>query len=455
MFLSILQGFVILATLIESRQGSDLAETAVLEARQGAETHDCPSKTVTVTTAGVSLMQAASVSGRSWLSTRVTADQLSDEDLTDDSMFDNMVAADRRAHGQGGVGMGAGKTHTMTSHATPRAGAGEATAAAKVRELNHAGLAGSASGIASRQPPEENPLYFGGRVPDPPMSFVSELAQKGHLAAKSAALAASTLLKGNAFELDITARTFLAGMLILIIALVLYIITMHPEGLVHCCFGSSYSRGPLGETDQIDEEHGSSGGVDANDEAEVTFCPDLIVPRDRECVLFVPELSEAAKSDEVVFKDANGEAVLRAAAATSSQKSFMSFNSQSSSSSVWKVSLATASGTTLAQCCEAPGGGKEYQLLGPKGELFGTLSKNDERDAYILNTSCGRHFRFWGNFDEQAINVTSDKGRLLATSEVSEPDFDKTGNFIRLRIFPLVDAGIVLCSMLCISHHLG
>mmetsp|Transcript_60327 Transcript_60327/g.113880 ORF Transcript_60327/g.113880 Transcript_60327/m.113880 type:complete len:467 (+) Transcript_60327:163-1563(+) len=455
MVLLTLQGIVVLATLIDSRQGMELGEAAVLEARQVAEGHQCPSATVRLTTAGVSLMQAAS------LSSRVMADQLSDEDLTDDSMLDKMVAADRRAHRHAGVGKHSGKlsaqTYTTTSLAAPPAGVAKAVAAANDRELNHTSLAVSASEIVSRQPAAENPLLDGG-IPDPPMSFVSELAQRGHLAAKTAALAASNFLKGDAGELDQSLRTFIAGILILAVALVLYVLTMHPEALGNCCPGSGFSRDPLGEPDysQSYEADGGSDGVDNSDEAEVTFCPDLIVPRDRECVLYVPVLSEAAKSDAVVFKDANGEAVLRAVAPAPSQKSFMSFSSsQKASSAAWQVTLATASGTSLAQCCEVSGGSREYQLLGPKGEFFGSLSKNDERDAYILNTSCGRHFRFWGNFDEQAINVTSDKGRLLATSEVSEPDFDKTGSFVRLRIAPLVDAGIVLCSLLCIRHHLG
>lgn len=441
-----------LASLVGSRQGV-----------AGTEQEDvlrCPTARVMSTTAGVSLMQATSKNRR------VSADQLSDEDLTDAHMFDALVV-DRRKHralrsstGTDHVATPSGrlkdtskqevsaKTFTVTSLPAPRAAQSSAkqpsatawSQVATVRhELNRTSPEKAVSANTSGPSDAESSVTDDQRIPPPPMSFVAELASQGHAAAESAAqlLAATGIVKDGGHA---TVRTIAVIAIFVVAGLVAHMMINHPQSV--CCAPSSRSRE---RPDAREDAYESS----TSDEAEVQFCPDLVVPRNCECELYMPIVGEAASSDTVVLQDASGDAVLHAV----SEKPATKADQQPS----WQFLLSTPSGTLQAKCVASVGeaGDREYQLLSAKGDLFGKLRKNSEREAYILTTESGRLFRFWGNFDEQAINVTSDSGRLLAHSESTNPDFDKSGSFIRVRIATLVDAGIVLCALLCISHHLG
>lgn len=201
-----------------------------------------------------------------------------------------------------------------------------------------------------------------------------------------------------------------------------------------------------------------SGGL------EVVFCPDLIVPQGCECILIIPV---RPINDDPPFEvtDMNGNVVLgvseRLTTLHSSHR--MAANRmQDDAPSMRRLIIATAQGDILAQCCAArpskpPGerGSAEFHLLRASGEYFATLTRNGSpQDQYALQTLNGKRLHFWGSFESQyhAVNITDQEGKLVATTENCTVTFDGTAEYYRLRVAPLTDVGLVLCSLLCIEH---
>jgi len=85
------------------------------------------------------------------------------------------------------------------------------------------------------------------------------------------------------------------------------------------------------------------------------------------------------------------------------------------------------------------------------GVNYATLRRNSTQEGYELVTP-ERTMHFWGSFDHHAVNITDEAGKLLATTELCAADWDPTGEFYRLRVAPLVDVGLLLCSLVCIDQ---
>jgi len=96
----------------------------------------------------------------------------------------------------------------------------------------------------------------------------------------------------------------------------------------------------------------------------------------------------------------------------------------------------------------------EFHLLCAGGEYFGRLTRGDAIDRYTLDALTGARLHLWGSFDIYTVNITDDEGKLLATTEPCNADFDFRGEYYRVRMAPLTDVGLVLCSLFCI-YHLG
>merc|ERR1712190_441036 len=109
----------------------------------------------------------------------------------------------------------------------------------------------------------------------------------------------------------------------------------------------------------------------------------------------------------------------------------------------------------LAQCCVARSGSSadpgatEFHLLRAAGDYFAMLSQEDGRDRYVLRTLANARLHLWGSFDHHAVNITDDSQDLVATTEACSVVSDPTGQYYRIRAGPLVDVGLVLCSLLC------
>lgn len=73
---------------------------------------------------------------------------------------------------------------------------------------------------------------------------------------------------------------------------------------------------------------------------------------------------------------------------------------------------------------------------------------------YVLSAASGR-LHFWGALEDFALNVTDDRGVLLATTERCSVDFETNNEFFRLRVAPLADVGLILCGLLSLSKLEG
>lgn len=218
------------------------------------------------------------------------------------------------------------------------------------------------------------------------------------------------------------------------------------------------------------------------DEAE--FCPDLVVPKNCECVLLVPIRPVSSGPYDVC--DPNGQVVLRVVPksntmhATSSWASFApvarnaggllkTFSSASlrasaaqwqsgSMGSSWHLQLITGNGDLLGQSCICPsrtsdanaGSQVEFKMLRADGTAYATLQRSAQDNFQLVTSS--KKIHFWGSFDHHAVNITDDVGKLLATTELCAAAFDPSGEYFRLRAAPLVDVGLLLCSLICIDH---
>lgn len=163
------------------------------------------------------------------------------------------------------------------------------------------------------------------------------------------------------------------------------------------------------------------------------LCPDLIVPHKCECVLVAP-LRPQSSSFEVT--DMAGNVVLHVARVESGC-----------------LKLMAGYGEVLAQCAMRPAS-QDFQLLRSEGELFASLVQTQAADSYLLTTVAGSKLHIHGSLTQQDMQFTDDSGKLLAKGDLCNVDF-ATGGYYRLRVAPLFDVSLALCSLLCIDHLSG
>lgn len=190
-----------------------------------------------------------------------------------------------------------------------------------------------------------------------------------------------------------------------------------------------------------------SDGVEAAPEAapggetSVTLSPDLVVPDNCECALLMP--IKEIRPGSYHITDMVGSEVLHVSPKGPKRR----------------LALMSAAGDVLAQCCAArpsapPGqpGSAEFHFFRPNGDYFALLSRGTDQERYTLSTVRGTQMSLWGYFGQHSVNVTGDAGKLLATTEKCQADFDPDGEYFRLRVASKMDVGLVLCSLLCIFH---
>eukprot|EP00930_Biecheleria_cincta_P014415 TRINITY_DN12402_c0_g2_i1.p1 TRINITY_DN12402_c0_g2~~TRINITY_DN12402_c0_g2_i1.p1 ORF type:complete len:505 (+),score=55.45 TRINITY_DN12402_c0_g2_i1:51-1517(+) len=212
------------------------------------------------------------------------------------------------------------------------------------------------------------------------------------------------------------------------------------------------------------------------------FCPDLVVPKACECILLVPIVPLSRERFSVY--DPSGEVVLHvlpenagrrsptspcSATAILRLKSILrtSGASKSKHASVgsktmdpsFHLELTTSAGDLLAQTscqCPTPRDSPErssqpkFQLMRADGDHYATLRRKAE-GRYELSTPVQTIY-FSGSFNHYAANITDATGKLLTTTELMSTDFDPAGKYYQLQVAPLVDVGLLLCSLICIGH---
>jgi len=208
------------------------------------------------------------------------------------------------------------------------------------------------------------------------------------------------------------------------------------------------------------------------------FCPELVVPSGRECVLLVPLVTTAShvSVEEHQVADLRGNPVLRVHFSSGTRRSTVqSIGSMDRLSmapgDAGKITLmAAGTGEVLAYCMPRPGApgadgkGKkssdEFAIHHSSGELFGNIQGvclpdwEAPEERYVLSSASGR-LHFWGALEDFALNVTDDRGVLLATTERCSVEFDTRIEYFRLRVAPLADVGLILCGLLALSKLEG
>lgn len=122
------------------------------------------------------------------------------------------------------------------------------------------------------------------------------------------------------------------------------------------------------------------------------------------------------------------------------------------------LELTTASGDVLAQAYKTsirsslePTVKTEFDLFRADGSYYATL-QSTENSSYQLITPDSKMF-FWGSLDSHTINVADHTGKIVAaTSRPCPAGFDPDGENFRLRVAPLADVGLIVCSLVCISQ---
>mmetsp|Transcript_242 Transcript_242/g.546 ORF Transcript_242/g.546 Transcript_242/m.546 type:complete len:404 (+) Transcript_242:84-1295(+) len=196
------------------------------------------------------------------------------------------------------------------------------------------------------------------------------------------------------------------------------------------------------------------------------FCPDLLVPLSCECVLLVPTRARLGHFDVmntkgdvvlhvVLYGSAYGRALVQSPRGSlrPSDSSPM-LRALPASGGHPGLVLSTKNGDPLARCvvaAPASGGPPEFQLLRPSGAVYARLSRRAGEDLHVLSVVNGKRLHFWGSFADYAVNVSDDDGKLSATTELCSVEFDKSSEYFRLRVAPLTDVGLVLCSLLCVQ----
>jgi len=179
----------------------------------------------------------------------------------------------------------------------------------------------------------------------------------------------------------------------------------------------------------------------------VYLCNLTVVPLGCESILYVP----VAPEDSFHVLDQYGDPVIG-----------VELNAGETSEEEWRVKLIAHDGEQVAQCKVAPvpGDGNEFQLFGSNDECFATLVPEGADEVpdmqrfpsekppmvWAVRSSCGSKWLFRGRFDNHAVEVTDPQGKVVAMSQSVD------GNVYLLRVAPLMDVSIVLCSLLAVHH---
>lgn len=200
------------------------------------------------------------------------------------------------------------------------------------------------------------------------------------------------------------------------------------------------------------EERGTKSQVPAQSMLkgidEVHFTPDLVVPEGCECVLLVCSKPKRGMTYDVI--DSGGGVVLGM--------------EDTEGTPVPRRKLLTPNKELLGQCVRTQRSFPSqtsteitFEILNANHVVFAKLTYEPRqgRDDKVFIETISQKFLFSGSIQHQTLNLTDFCGRLLATTEpVTQqgPHGEPPGSLLRLRVAPLADVGLVLCSLMCIQH---
>lgn len=182
---------------------------------------------------------------------------------------------------------------------------------------------------------------------------------------------------------------------------------------------------------------------------DLYFCPDLVVPAGCECILLVPSRLRGSESHNIT--DSNGSTVLSVVTSSEGPSA--------------QRTLVAGNNVTLASCGRSrsslPGSmltSIEFELISASGDVWARINyepRQGAEDRCTITTKTEQQLHMVGSVRYNALNMTDDQGGLLATTEpVVEPGplGEAPGSVCRLRVAPMADVGLVLCSLICLKH---
>lgn len=177
------------------------------------------------------------------------------------------------------------------------------------------------------------------------------------------------------------------------------------------------------------------------------FCPDLVVPDQQECVLAVP-LSPPSAGISVDVRDTHGNAVLRFQESRLMQRT-------GSRARMRRLQLLAPDGVLLAHCTAGPQPG-ELRLERPDERCFARLAAAAEapQERFLLEAP-GESYtlvRAQDSGTDVKFTILDKERRPVAVTEPFVAPFDRSVRYFRVRVAPLMDVGLVLCSLLGITH---
>jgi len=218
------------------------------------------------------------------------------------------------------------------------------------------------------------------------------------------------------------------------------------------------SSGPGSQPQLRSALKGGSPGGSSSD----AFCPDLVVPSGCECVLVVPLRRATDRSLDLT--DMNGNVVLKALLSTEPADA-RGYHSEMVPEAIQQLVLTSNQGVVLAQChlthpnptsmrslpLRPDSLAPEFHLFRARGDYFGKVARGVENSKFCLVTVSGTPLYFRGSQEHKAWSITDGAGKLVAATELCLVDFDFSRQYFRMRVAPLMDMGLVLCSVLCIE----
>mmetsp|Transcript_55244 Transcript_55244/g.87734 ORF Transcript_55244/g.87734 Transcript_55244/m.87734 type:complete len:293 (+) Transcript_55244:126-1004(+) len=182
---------------------------------------------------------------------------------------------------------------------------------------------------------------------------------------------------------------------------------------------------------------------------EMHFTPDLVVPEGCECVLLVCSKPKRGMTYDVI--DSGGGVVL-------------GMEDSLEATPVPRRKLLTPNKVLLGQCVRTQRSFPSqtsteitFEIFNANHAVFAKLTYEPRqgRDDKVFIETTSQKFLFFGSIHHQTLNLTDFCGRLLATTEpVTQqgPRGEPPGSLLRLRVAPLADVGLVLCSLMCIQN---
>lgn len=206
--------------------------------------------------------------------------------------------------------------------------------------------------------------------------------------------------------------------------------------------------GSLPGSGNFDSSRPGSGSFPSRPAGELAgprLCPNLIVPRGCECVLWQP--SKLGKDGSMDILGAGLASALRARV----------YSPPYSPREGTLLALFSLQGETLALCSwpeEVVNENKwKVRVKRPSGSVFGTLRLTMGTASKCVRasvaTTIGERLHFRAT-DLQRTSVTDDSGDLVAMTEPEVSGSTSLRDHLMLRIAPRADSGLILACMLCL-----